>query len=93
MVAPMSMEKMTARGMSRWGFLLSPPNWTACSNPTRANTAPPSLTALRIPCRPKGAKPWLVKLEVSNRVNRRTTMVMTGMITFQVVMALLARTR
>ena len=47
MVAPISMEKITARGMSRWGFLLSPPSWTACSKPTRANTAPPSLTARR----------------------------------------------
>ena len=57
MVAPMSMEKITARGMSRWGFRLSPPSWTACSKPTRAKTAPPSLTALRMPWSPKGAKP------------------------------------
>ena len=94
MVAPMSMEKITARGMSRCGFLLSPPNCTACSNPTRANTAPPSLTALRTPCSPKGAKPPArVKLEVSKWVKNSTMMVRVGMITFQVVMALLARTR
>ena len=57
MVAPISMEKITARGMSRCGFLLSPPSWTACSKPTRANTAPPSLTAVRTPWSPNGAKP------------------------------------
>ena len=52
MVAPMSMEPMTARGMSRCGFRLSPPSCTACSKPTRENTAPPSLTASSTPCSP-----------------------------------------
>lgn len=94
MVAPMSMEKITARGMSRWGFRLSPPSCTACSNPTRANTAPPSLTAWRMPWSPKGAKPpAAVKFAVWNRAMNSTTMVRVGMMIFQVVMALLIRMR
>ena len=93
MVAPMSMEKITARGMSRWGLRLSPPSCTACSKPTRANTAPPSLTARSTPWAPNGAKPWLVKFDVSKWVKNSTRMVSVGMTTFQVVMALLARTR
>ena len=86
-MAPMSMEKMTARGMSRWGFLLSPPSCSACSKPTRANTAPPSETARSTPWSPKGAKPWPVKLAVLKWVKKRTKMVITGTMTFQVVMA------
>ena len=57
MVAPISIEPMTARGMSRCGFRLSPPSWTACSKPTREKTAPPALTASSTPCGPVGGEP------------------------------------
>jgi hypothetical protein len=48
---------MIASGMFRLGLRLSPPSWTACSNPRHAKMTPPDDTATNTPFQPKGMKP------------------------------------
>jgi hypothetical protein len=85
---PMSTAPITARGMSFWGFLASPPICTACSKPCNANTTPRG-SAAKTPCAPKGAKPPpAVKLLPWNATEMSTTMVTTGTAVFQITVAL-----
>jgi hypothetical protein len=46
------MAPMTARGMSRLGFELSPASWSACSKPNSAKMIPLVETAVRMPLAP-----------------------------------------
>lgn len=52
MIAPITMEPITARGMSRFGFALSPASWSACSKPSNAKMMPLVETAPRMPFAP-----------------------------------------
>ena len=53
----MTIAPMIASGMFRLGLRLSPPSWTACSNPAHAKTTPPEDSARNTPFHPKGMKP------------------------------------
>ena len=94
MPAPIRIDRITARGRSRWGLAASPPSWTACSNPSSANTMPPVGIATRMLLT---AAPWTkkpppaVKLPAWKCVASSTMIVNTGMTTFHEVIALLAR--
>ena len=94
MPAPIRIDAITARGRSRPGFAASPPSWVACSKPSRANTIPPDGSETRIEWI---AEPWTkkpppaVKLLACKWVASSTTIVSTGIATFQTVIALLAR--
>ena len=52
MIAPSMIAPMTARGMSRLGFALSPASWSACSKPSRAKMMPLVETAASMPLAP-----------------------------------------
>ncbi len=56
MVAPSVIAAMTARGMSRLGFALSPASWSACSKPSSAKMIPLVETAVRMPLAPRGSR-------------------------------------
>jgi hypothetical protein len=57
MIAPIVIAPITARGMSRLGFALSPASWSACSNPSSAKMIPLVETAARTPPAPSGLNP------------------------------------
>ena len=52
MTAPMITDMITARGMSRFGFALSPASWSACSKPSNAKMIPLVETAASTPFAP-----------------------------------------
>src|SRR6478609_4463653 len=83
-VAPIAMAVMMAREMSLLGSRASPANWTACSNPCRANTTPAG-SAASTPWIPCGMKPPpAVRWPGWNDREQTTMMASTGMAVFQI---------
>jgi hypothetical protein len=88
--APIAIEPITARGMSRFGWALSPASWSACSNPSSAKMIPLVETAARTPVAPSGANPSAaVKLPGWKLTIASTAIVSSGTATFHHVAALL----
>ena len=89
MIAPITIAPITARGMSRLGFALSPASWSACSKPSSAKMIPLVETAARMPAAPLGAKPSAaLKLPGWRLTIASTTIVSTGTPTFHQVAVL-----
>lgn len=89
MIAPITIEPITARGMSRFGLELSPASWSACSKPSRAKMMPLVETAARMPLAPYGLNPLAaVKLPVWKLAIARTKIVSSGTPTFHQVAVL-----
>ena len=89
MTAPMITEKITARGMSRFGRALSPASWSACSKPSSAKMIPLVETAASTPLAPNGLKPSAaVKLLAWKLTIPSTKIVSSGTPTFHQVAAL-----
>ena len=90
MTPPIRSEPITANGMFRRGLVLSPPSWTACSNPTMAKITPPAESASKIPFSPKGANPpSAVRLLPWNPTTNSAARVTMGTATFHHTMAAL----
>jgi hypothetical protein len=89
MIAPIAIAPITARGMSRRGFALSPASWSACSKPSSAKMMPLVDTAARTPLAPSGLNPSAaVKLLAWKLVIASTAIVSSGTPTFHQVAVL-----
>src|SRR5512144_186820 len=95
MTPAMTIDPTTANGMSRFGFLLSPPICVACSKPVKAKMMPPLamaiISALAMRTSPGKNPPPAVKLPAWNRVTMSVMTASRGTTTLTVVSALFAR--